>query len=791
MRTTLVLALPCLLVPALRADYQTTLPRSVSVRDGDWTDGSTWDTPPDKSRCVIIRHRIRLNGGEAGFIGIDPGATATLAGSFHSYGSVVVSGGAEFLSAPSGTLLFHVPNDRTFVGNTTPGPDPTDPDNHSGTDIGLWGLANSTIRLVGPLVTPWVEVLPETDAGSRPLLPVGAAVPAIRAGRAALKTAPEGWLPGDRLLLVAPNGQYALATLTTLGGAATPADLTLPVLPPWKPGETRTIADPTGAFLRVLVQEAGTPPPGNVLTFSGADNFVGEVYTVEGRTVAPLVANLSRRVVVASADVREGDTNHRAHTVYGAGCRVTLDNVEFCDLGPRAKLGRYPVHFHHTGSPDGGGLLSGCSVHGTTTDAGSRFVSIHGATSGIAVKNNVALRSQGHGYFLEDGREVNNTLTDNLSVDVRGPEELTVKDAISSSGSHHFWMRSGNTLDRNRAVSPPVSWLSGLRTVDGTPVQPARTAMTVLAHRTTAPHTETTVAGLSAWGQMDYGFWTTGHPVKLDRPIFVEAGLSGTGPTVYPQFSKLPPKLTLTDPAILYCGSVSSSVYRSGLYASDEREPTVVTGGLVVGSRAFHLHYNPAMTCVGTKFRVGDFADPTYWESAVLLDGCDLTHTGRMWANPYGKRYAPSGIIRFRNCIGSIDGGTWTAANPLTRDYSHHSDPLLAAYPGTVMTINGTAVAKRLNAPLPESGFVELPAPFLPFKATWSIVPTGSTATPRAFVRQETKERWQVLRPSVGGYQVGIPPGTYDVTATTTVAPIVSKTWAGVVVTSGQVATLQ
>src|SRR5262249_40382353 len=113
------------------------------------------------------------------------------------------------------------------------------------------------------------------------------------------------------------------------------------------------------------------------------------------------VANLSRNVVVESADPAKS----RGHTMYHRNSAGSISYAEFRHLGKEGVLGKYSVHFHLCGDTMRGSYVIGAAIW----DSGNRWLTIHG-TDYLVVRDCVGYRSMGHGFFLEDGTEVYNTL---------------------------------------------------------------------------------------------------------------------------------------------------------------------------------------------------------------------------------------------------------------------------------------------------------------------------------------------------------------------------------------------
>lgn len=739
--------------PALVQPLEISVSTLTTVQSGLFTDPATFGgVTPTAADHVVIAHDVTLDGGEAGRVDIQAGVT-TLAGEFHAHGSVVVHMGAT-LTGTRGALFFHVPDDRLFVGATSS----SDTTDRSDTDIGLWGMEGASVLLRGPEVTPYVAAVADASAPVISLPHGGTAQQAIGSGRATLSATPVGWEVGDTLLLTSLRGETATVTLTSLG---TSADLTVPTLPDWLPGETRRIADGQGGWIEVVVSARGFTPP-NTITFSGADAFAAESLLVEGRTLNPRIANLTRRLVVASADVREDDANHRAHTLFGHHSHVHLNYVEFRNLGPRGKLGRYPVHFHHAGHVEHEGGLVGSSIWQDVTDAGNRFLTIH-ASQHVKVVSNVGYRSQGHGFFLEDGSEVNNVFTGNLSADVREGEEIAgIKDGTAAAGTHHFWLRENNLADGNIAVG-------------GT----APIGMVFLMHRVPGlDHDPVVATGNEFYGQAKYGVWTA-LTVYTQVPVpqrFVNTVAAFNGLAGMAALGGI--DVTWDNPTAVYNG-LGTGTYDSQIYVSSAKVLRI-NGGLLVGEWGYHLHYSPRVVAVGTVFRNVFLMNPTYFDMSIRFDACDI-QADWLFPGTYPNNSLQPGLARFRNCVGVEDG-----------DFVGPGDGTAFGLPGTpVKTKSGTTGAWKLDAFLPEAGLLVLPGTFQVNRDYWQLKPAGTATYGKQFVYTANQLGWQaMLAEGLAGYPFGIPPGTYDIIATKASDPSVTQAWEGVTVTAGQVTVL-
>ena len=154
------------------------------------------------------------------------------------------------------------------------------------------------------------------------------------------------------------------------------------------------------------------------------------------------VANLSRNVIVESAN----PDGVRGHTMYHRGSVGSISYAEFRHLGKKDVLGRYALHFHLVGDTMRGSSVIGASIH----DSHNRWLTIHG-TNYLVVRDCVGYRSIGHGFFLEDGTEVNNILDRNLAVQAMdGPKlPMQVLPFDQNDGAGFWWANSRNTFTRN------------------------------------------------------------------------------------------------------------------------------------------------------------------------------------------------------------------------------------------------------------------------------------------------------------------------------------------------------
>ena len=157
------------------------------------------------------------------------------------------------------------------------------------------------------------------------------------------------------------------------------------------------------------------------------------------------VANLTRNVVVESAD----PDGVRGHTMYHRNSAGSIHYAEFRHLGKRDEKGRYSIHFHLVGNTMRGSSVIGASIW----DSHNRWITIHG-TEDLVIRDNVGYKSVGHGYFLENGTEVNNILDHNLAALVMPgkPQKEQEVPFDLNRGAGFWWANCQNSFTRNVAV---------------------------------------------------------------------------------------------------------------------------------------------------------------------------------------------------------------------------------------------------------------------------------------------------------------------------------------------------
>lgn len=129
------------------------------------------------------------------------------------------------------------------------------------------------------------------------------------------------------------------------------------------------------------------------------------------------------------------------HTVIRQGVkRCQVQGVEFFQMGQGGRMGHYPVHFHTARKTPADTYVKDCSINESMT----RWIVLH-ATQNVKLYRNAGYKSIGHGYYLEDGTEINNKLYSNIGIFARAaiknsqnPREVPGILAGGSQGGSQF-----------------------------------------------------------------------------------------------------------------------------------------------------------------------------------------------------------------------------------------------------------------------------------------------------------------------------------------------------------------
>lgn len=209
----------------------------------------------------------------------------------------------------------------------------------------------------------------------------------------------------------------------------------------WKPGDEILITSwLKNADMRLTAKIKSTTLGAIILE----ENILITVQATEAADpdFAVEVARLSRQVIFeAEADdlTREYKLGGHFIVYYTPELNQMLQGVKLVNFGQQGELGRYPIHFHLSGSVAGSEVSKNVIYN-----SNQRCVVVHG-THDLDITDNVAFETSGHCFITEDGIETGNTFTRNLGASVRKP--VYVIEGENDDSPSIFWITNPqNTL---------------------------------------------------------------------------------------------------------------------------------------------------------------------------------------------------------------------------------------------------------------------------------------------------------------------------------------------------------
>lgn len=236
-------------------------------------------------------------------------------------------------------------------------------------------------------------------------------------------------------------------------------NLQLEYAPNWRSGDIIVVTSTDDNMHHAEVRQISSIN-GKTVRFDKALNYrhFGEVqvyanqrktWTMDTRAEVGL---LTRNIRISGDDSSE-EAGFGGHMMIMEGAAGFIAGVELYRMGQKGMLARYPFHWHLANDVSGQYFRNS-----SITRSFNRCVTVHG-THNASVKDNVCMDHIGHGYFLEDGGETNNTFDHNLGLITRKPEQefaLTTSDTLegeAASGPSTFWISNGDNTFTNNAAA--------------------------------------------------------------------------------------------------------------------------------------------------------------------------------------------------------------------------------------------------------------------------------------------------------------------------------------------------
>lgn len=397
-----------------------------ATRSGNWNNASTWGgvVPRDTDNVVIPRGRtVEINSNTNQLTGIR--VEGTLRAARNSDFTIRT----DYLIAFGGDIDFGTSNSDRVNGKVTielTG-------NNQGADVlGLGtkvlGATNGgTINLYGANKRAWTELRGTFDVGSEWIRidHIGA-----------------NWQVGDQIVIASSGYNMNEAEVRTITGIR---------------GAVGTILD--------LNEPLQFKHFGEIQNYQHPDNS-----SINWSYNARAEVGLLTRNLTVQGDASSEESKFGGHVMGMGGAEMNARNVAFFRMGQQGALGRYPWHWHNLKNGGQDQYFDNNTVYRSY----NRAVTIH-VTNGVKVRDNVAYDHVGHGFFFEDGNEVDNDVTGNLGLVTRRPTTdiailpSDVDNQRNMSGPATFWVTNPlNRINNNRAAGSDGSgiWFAAHQNVN-------------------------------------------------------------------------------------------------------------------------------------------------------------------------------------------------------------------------------------------------------------------------------------------------------------------------------------
>lgn len=161
-----------------------------------------------------------------------------------------------------------------------------------------------------------------------------------------------------------------------------------------------------------------TPNPNTHVENRAAVGLLTRSITV--RSLGDTAADPFPAAAACGPGANDPDCYFGAHLIVRQGfARFQVQGVAFESMGQGGRMGHYPVHFHMVKDAS---YTNAFVRDSSIVESNTRFIVLH-ASHGIELSRNVGYLSMGHGYYLEDGSEIDNLLCQNLGVSARAAFE--------------------------------------------------------------------------------------------------------------------------------------------------------------------------------------------------------------------------------------------------------------------------------------------------------------------------------------------------------------------------------
>ena len=407
-------------IQLVTSNYNCRIPQSIefnsiqAVKNGSWQDGTTWSTGtvPTSVDNVSIPVGITVR-----LVGTARAKAITIEGFLKGINSQENN---SKIDLETEKILVIGPNARFEIGTkeqpyisngkckiTLVGQD--NDSNETMGDNFIAVMNGGTIELHGKEKISWTHLGANASVGTKEII----------------MSEPIDWEIGDEIVIVSSRTN-------------------------WNEAEKRTISSISNDKLKITFLEAlEFPHFSKIKTYTRAKD--NKSWSADLRAEVGL---LSHNIKI-QGDAMSEQTGFGGHIMAMANSTLNASSIELYKMGQKAKLGKYPWHWHLLHEFGTGQYFKNSSIHKSF----NRAITIHG-TSYTTVDNNFIYDHIGHGVFLEDGSERFNVIKNNVALLTKKPvkgEEVTPSDnqldEVQNRTPATYWITNPNNTFQNNVAA--------------------------------------------------------------------------------------------------------------------------------------------------------------------------------------------------------------------------------------------------------------------------------------------------------------------------------------------------
>ena len=407
-------------IQLVSSNYKNQIPTSIhinstqAVKSGSWQDGTTWSTGivPTSTDNVLIPEGITVS-----LVGTVRAKEITIQGVLKGINAQKINAEidleTEMIMVMGSNARFEIgTKDQPYIADGKCKITLIGNDNDSNDTMGdnfIAAMNGGTIELHGKEKISWTHLGANASVGASEIT----------------MSEPIDWEVGDEIVIVSSRTS-------------------------WNEAEKRTINSISNDKLKITFTEAlKFPHFSKIKTYTRAKD--NKSWTADLRAEVGLLSHY----IKIQGEAKSEQTGFGGHMMAMANSTLNASSIELYRMGQKAKLGKYPWHWHLLHEFGAGQYLKNSSIHKSY----NRAITIHG-TSYTTVDNNFIYDHIGHGVFLEDGSERFNVIKNNVALLTIKPEkgeEVTPSDnqlnEVQNRTPATYWITNPNNTFQNNVAA--------------------------------------------------------------------------------------------------------------------------------------------------------------------------------------------------------------------------------------------------------------------------------------------------------------------------------------------------